>query len=31
MFFRFEDDVLVEMWEVFDEHGLRAQIRADED
>lgn len=27
MFFRFEDDLLVEMWEVFDEAGLRAQIR----
>ncbi len=26
MFFRFEDDLLVEMWEVFDEQGLLAQI-----
>ena len=26
MFFRFEDGTLVEMWEVFDEKGLLAQI-----
>ena len=26
MFFRFEGDVLVEMWELFDEHGLHAQL-----
>ncbi|MBT8211932.1 MAG: ester cyclase [Acidimicrobiia bacterium] len=26
MVFRFEDGVLVEMWEVFDEHGLDAQM-----
>ncbi len=26
MFFRFEGDALVEMWEVFDEAGLQAQV-----
>lgn len=26
MVFRFERGLLVEMWEVFDEHGLRTQI-----
>ena len=26
MFFRFEEGILVEMWEVFDEKGLRDQI-----
>lgn len=28
MFFRFEDGVLVEMWEVFDDEGLRRQLSA---
>ncbi|MEX1286925.1 MAG: ester cyclase, partial [Acidimicrobiia bacterium] len=27
MFFRFEDGLLVEMWEVFDEAGMSAQLR----
>ena len=27
MFFRFHDGLLVEMWEVFDEAGLEAQLR----
>lgn len=28
MFFRFEDGLLVEMWEVFDELGLQTQLRS---
>ena len=28
MFFRFDDGLLVEMWEVFDEHGLQRQVRS---
>ncbi len=30
MFFRFENDVLVEMWELFDEHTLWRQIGRDQ-
>lgn len=26
MFFRFENDLLAEMWELFDEHGMRQQL-----
>lgn len=31
MFFRFEEGILVEMWEVFDEKGLRDQIESSSD
>jgi predicted ester cyclase len=29
MFFRFEDGLLVELWEVFDEHEMRRQLAGD--